>query len=54
MHYIKKCSCGKVLEQCRCPSKDKTEIFVKNGCEECKKKDLNLKTLTKLEFELKN
>lgn len=34
-HFIKKCSCGTVIAQCRCMSKDKTIEIVKNGCEKC-------------------
>lgn len=34
-HFIKKCSCGTVIAQCRCPSKDKTVTIVKNGCPTC-------------------
>ena len=38
MHYVTKCSCGKIISQCRCPSKDKTVIVVPDGCDECKKR----------------
>lgn len=34
-HRIVKCSCGKVLLQCRCPSPDKKVEVVQNGCAEC-------------------
>lgn len=34
-HFIKKCSCGTVIAQCRCASKDKTVTVVKNGCLTC-------------------
>jgi hypothetical protein len=36
-HFIKVCSCGQVITQCRCMSKDKTRIVVENGCAACKK-----------------
>ena len=36
-HFITRCSkCGKVIAQCRCPSKDKEERFT--ICDECKYK----------------
>jgi hypothetical protein len=37
-HFIKYCkNCGIVMEQCRCPMKDKT---IKYGiCDKCKKKE---------------
>ena len=34
-HYIKKCSCGAIIEQCRCMSKDKKVIIVEDGCVDC-------------------
>lgn len=37
-HHIVKCSCGEVISQCRCPSKNKTETIVKDGCAKCKEK----------------
>lgn len=44
-HFTKICSCGTVLGQCRCMSKDKTIITVENGCPKCKAKDVgNTKT----------
>lgn len=27
-HYIEECECGKILGQCRCPSKDKAKQIV--------------------------
>lgn len=35
-HFTTKCSCGTVISQCRCFSKDKIETIVPNGCEKCK------------------
>lgn len=35
-HYIEKCSCGKVIGQCRCASPDKTVRIIPNGCQDCK------------------
>lgn len=37
-HFIKKCSCGKVISQCRCMAKDKTVLLEENGCAECRAK----------------
>lgn len=37
MHEIINCSCGKMITQCRCPSKDKTIRVIQNGCADCKK-----------------
>lgn len=34
-HFITKCSCGNVIAQCRCPSKDKTVNVIERGCERC-------------------
>jgi hypothetical protein len=34
-HFITKCSCGNVIAQCRCPSRDKTLNIVERGCEMC-------------------
>jgi hypothetical protein len=35
MHYCISCSkCGKVIEQCRCPSKDKEQRY--EVCDDCK------------------
>jgi hypothetical protein len=36
-HYIERCSCGKVIGQCRCPSKNKEQRVVENGCDDCKR-----------------
>ena len=41
-HFIKKCSCGIVLDQCRCMSKDKAKIIIKNGCSKCKERAAEL------------
>jgi hypothetical protein len=35
-HFIEKCSCGKVISQCRCWSKDKEVTVITNGCGRCK------------------
>ena len=37
-HFIKKCSCGKVISQCRCMAKDKQVLLEENGCAECRAK----------------
>ena len=37
-HYVKRCSCGNVIEQCRCASKNKDVVTVTQGCQECKTK----------------
>ena len=37
-HFINKCSCGIVISQCRCFSKNRIETVVENGCSECKGK----------------
>ena len=34
-HFIIKCSCGVVMSQCRCPSRDKVETIVSKGCSNC-------------------
>jgi hypothetical protein len=34
-HEIVKCSCGRVLAQCRCFAKDKPVRIVENGCVDC-------------------
>ena len=39
-HYIEKCSCGKLISQCRCASKDKKLIVTPNGCADCKSKSM--------------
>lgn len=33
-HFITKCSCGAIMDQCRCPG-PKTETVIKNGCAAC-------------------
>jgi hypothetical protein len=37
-HFIRLCSCGTVLGQCRCPDPNKRKIVVKDGCDACKEK----------------
>jgi hypothetical protein len=37
-HFIKYCSCGKVISQCRCPSPSKTKTIIESGCHDCKAK----------------
>ncbi len=37
IHIIEKCSCGNLIKQCRCFSKDKKLTIIKNGCIKCKK-----------------
>jgi hypothetical protein len=37
-HFIDRCSCGIVINQCRCPSKDKTLTTINRGCIECRTK----------------
>jgi hypothetical protein len=37
-HFITVCSCGAVIAQCRCMSKDKVRTVIENGCAACKKK----------------
>src|ERR1700733_7094110 len=37
-HSMDKCSCGKVIRNCRCMSKDKKVNIIENGCHECKAK----------------
>ncbi len=34
-HFIRKCSCGAIIAQCRCPDPNKTVETVKNGCSNC-------------------
>ena len=41
-HKTVKCSCGKIIFQCRCMYKDKPVEVVKDGCEECKHKDSDI------------
>jgi len=36
-HFITYCSCGKVIAQCRCTSKDKIKKTITDGCSECKR-----------------
>lgn len=35
-HEIIKCSCGRIIAQCRCVSKDKTVTIFEKGCKDCK------------------
>ncbi len=45
-HFIKLCKeCGKIISQCRCPSKDKTKIY--SVCEDCKREKTKLKVRVK-------
>ena len=37
-HFITKCSCGKVIAQCRCMDCNKTVKTIVDGCDECKHK----------------
>ena len=52
-HFIKKCSCGEIIEQCRCMSPNKTVTVVKDGCDKCKAKGAKqpVTRLTALELE---
>lgn len=34
-HFIKKCSCGTILAQCRCVSPNRTETIIEKGCLAC-------------------
>lgn len=43
MHFRTECSCGSVIEECRCPSKEKAITVVQNGCKECQSKELKSK-----------
>jgi hypothetical protein len=36
-HFIEKCSCGVVLNQCRCFSPNKTVVIKPNACGNCLK-----------------
>lgn len=35
-HFKEVCTCGVVIKQCKCMSKDKTILTVKNGCVGCR------------------
>ena len=37
-HEIVKCSCGKIISQCRCIEGSKNVRVVKDGCKECQSK----------------
>jgi len=47
-HYIKKCSCGNVIDQCWCIAKNKNIIIVNEGCTKCKTR--KRVTLTKIDI----
>lgn len=34
-HFITKCSCGAVIAQCGCPSREKVETVIERGCALC-------------------
>lgn len=34
-HFITKCTCGTILAQCRCPSRDKAVTIIDRGCGTC-------------------
>lgn len=36
-HYVERCSCGAVSQQCRCPSQDKAQTVVQDGCTDCQR-----------------
>jgi len=36
-HFINKCSCGNIISQCRCSSKDKIINIIDDGCSLCRK-----------------
>lgn len=40
-HYIRKCSCGKTIRNCRCDAPDKKVETIENGCPECNAKLVN-------------
>lgn len=56
-HFVDKCSCGKVIGQCRCMSANKTVRIVQDGCPECKAKAQTgaaaWKKMTALQVEVK-
>jgi len=35
-HFVDRCSCGIIVNQCRCMSADKTLTVIKNGCIDCR------------------
>jgi hypothetical protein len=37
-HEIVRCSCGKVIRQCRCFAKDKVETTIAHGCADCQRR----------------
>lgn len=37
-HYKVKCSCGTVIEQCRCPDANKPVLVRLDGCAECRRR----------------
>lgn len=40
-HFIRKCTCGTVIAQCRCPAVDKVVEIVRDGCGNCRPKELD-------------
>jgi cytochrome c551/c552 len=52
-HFIEKCSCGVVLNQCRCMAPDKTVIIKQNACGNCQNPD-TIKVLRGRLFSLHN
>ena len=34
-HEIRRCACGAIIAQCRCPDPNKTTRFVQSTCERC-------------------
>jgi len=47
-HFIEKCSCGKIISQCRCPDPSKPVRIVEHGCEDCKKKKVGTRLTDKI------
>jgi hypothetical protein len=45
-HYIEKCSCGKVIGQCRCSTENKVVKITENGCPDCNKNKNNFSQST--------
>jgi len=50
-HFIKKCSCGNVIAQCKCMSCDKHIETVLEGCQECIARKQNKADITKPTYE---
>lgn len=40
-HYLVRCSCGTVIEQCRCVGQ-KIELIKVRGCQQCQERDRQL------------